>query len=700
MENFLLLILFYLYFFLKKEYAVYIATFSQTTLKIIKERLDNIVRKPNILFLLSEDICPHLGCYNDPDAITPNLDILAGEGMIFENANSVAPVCSAARTTLALGVYPCSAGVGNHRSSVTLPEHINVISKYMGELGYHSAINKTDYNFAHESSNSYVEGWDTFLDAPFFIDDICIPNCMRDTWRKTDGKPFFFMNTFAVTHQSKYGFPNKAPEHRKKYIPRTREEDYRDRAQLNIPSYHPDNNDTREIWGQYHETITAMDRMVGETIAYLKEDGIYDDTIIIFVGDNGMGIPGGKANMWNEGVHVPMIVRIPDKYKYLAPNYIQGGTHKAETSFIDIPRTILRLAGGVAPEHMHGRDFLTDSDVKYSYSYRNRIDTIPEFVRIVRSNDFIYIRNFYPHRGWRFSPYMVKMAPHFVSSWQEDVAKQQSKDDYTRKTAFFLNSKPAEELYDLRNDKAQMHNLATNPIHRDTLNEMRSVCINFMLSINDMGFIPEQLLNETAEKEGVTHFEMAQNKDFYPLDEIIALTNLVFEDTAPVEQIKTYLNHSNKTLQFWAIQLVKYFELNTLLQEVEALLDDPSVTIKVASAETIISMSDCETQIAKAKKEMALVLAIEDDALAVLDAGRSLYRLSEKAVDLIPLTQRLCDSKKVTTQKGQERVVQAVLDVATYTAEVAGIPFDYGTNDNINQRLVVLRDIQNGKWKV
>jgi len=96
------------------------------------------MKKPNILWLIAEDMCPNLGAYGDPDAITPNLDQLASEGMRYENVSSVGPVCSAARTALALGLYPTTAGVGNHRSHVEVPDYVRIFSEYIQNAGYYT----------------------------------------------------------------------------------------------------------------------------------------------------------------------------------------------------------------------------------------------------------------------------------------------------------------------------------------------------------------------------------------------------------------------------------------------------------------------------------------------------------------------------------------------------------------------------------
>ncbi len=652
-------------------------------------------QKPNILFLLAEDMCPNLGCYGDVDAITPNLDELSNEGIRYTNANSAAPVCSAARSTLALGVYPFSVGVHNHRSNVLLPENIKVIAKYMSDLGYFTAINKTDYNFVHKEGSGMVEDWDTVFSAPYFGDDEEIANCIKNTWREKSDKPFFFMHTFACTHQSRYGFPNDPVKHRETYAPRTSVSEYRDRSKLTIPKYHPDTPETREIWGQYHEVITAMDRMVGETIEHLKNDGLYEDTIIVFVGDNGMGIPGGKANMWNEGIYVPLIVRVPEKYQHLVRNYQSGSVQSSAVSFVDLPRTFIELAGGNPPSHMHGKNFLThDKFEKYSYSFRNRIDSISEFVRIAKSEDFIYIRNFFPQRGWRFSAYMEKMAPYFTSAWEKEVIAKGDK-SYNRKNAFFLPRKPMEELYDLKNDPCQMNNLALDPLHRKTLLEMRSGVINFMANHRDLGFIPETELARLAKENNTTAFEIAQDEEKYPFEEIFEFVNKVVDNEMEEEDIEFALKHKNPIMRYWGIQTVCYFEDRDFVPTLRKLLEDENASVKFAAAEALLNLSEDLQNVIPSKEVLKGMLHNKDNVMLPLDAADCLFRLKGKGADLIEETKDLYNSDNFNSKEDNGRYIAAITDIIEFYAEKEDKPFSYENSDpKMAERLLVIRDLK------
>ena len=654
------------------------------------------MRQPNILWLIAEDMCPNLGCYKDVDAITPNLDQLASEGLRYDMVTSCGPVCSAARTTLALGMFPPSVGTGNHRSHVKLPSNIKLFAQYMQEAGYFTAINKTDYNFQVEYDNHGMKGWDIEFDAKYFEDSADVPAAIQRAWKNRDDKPFFFMNTFAVTHQSKYGFPNKPEKHREMFIPRTKPKDYRDRNKLHIPAYHPDNKDTREIWGQYHECVTAMDRMVGETIEHLKADGLYEDTIIFFFGDNGMGIPSGKFNMWNEGTDVPLIVRVPDKYRHLTTVYDIGAVSHRAVTFIDFAPTALKLAEAEIPNYMQGESFLNPDNDKVpnvNFSYRNRIDSSCELVRSVRNQQYLYIRNFYPQKGWRYSPYIAISSPYFMASWDKEVGECQ--DDirtYNRLKAFNMSKKPIEELYDLVNDKDQMNNLAYKQEYNEQLLFMRQEVHKNMIDLTDGGLIPEQVLKKMA--TGTTAYEVIHNKELYPLKDILDICNKMLDEEVKAEDYYTYLHADNPIIRYWGVQGIYAVGIynRIIASKLKELLKDESVAVSLAAAETIIALTLDETDIVQAKEVLIDCLNCETDVLIPLETIDCMDRLGKSVKDLIPFTKRLLDMKAISQEKDADRYLHAVYSMSKLYAEKMGVPHEYNDDDiKFNERLYEFR---------
>lgn len=651
------------------------------------------MKKPNILWLLAEDMCPNLGCYGDADAITPNLDQLANEGTRYDHVSSCGPVCSAARTTLALGMYPPSVGTGNHRSHVKLPPTIKLFAEYMQEAGYYTAINKTDYNFQAEYIDGVPKGFDDTFKAKFFEDSEAVPKAIKDQWDKAGDKPFFFMHTYAVTHQSKYGFPNTPEAHRAEFIPRTTEDTYRDRDKLHIPSYHPDNSDTREIWGQYHECVTAMDRMVGETIDLLKADGLYEDTIIFFFGDNGMGIPSGKFNMWHEGTSVPLIIRVPEKYQDLATNYEPSSVSNMPITFVDFAKTALSLATAKVPDYMHGDNILNDQKTlerTASLSYRNRIDSSSELVRSLKDDRYLYIRNFYPQKGWRYSPYIGISSPYFMTSWDKAVEGcDQSVKAYNRLNAYNMSRKPVEELYDLSTDPDQMNNLAGDLNQLDQLLSMRVQVVEEMLKLNDGGLMPEQVMMDYA--KSATAYEVIHNRDLYPLEEILDACNKMLDPETPIAYYESLLKHDNPSMRYWGVQGI-YASGSIDLGMLEPALADNSASVRLAAAETVVMLSVNDNLISKAKSIIKECLNNKTDILIPLEAIDCLDRLGKKAIDLIPETKHLMDREDITIEPDMDRYIAAITSLAKFYPEKMGKPHKYNDDEvKYNERLYEYR---------
>lgn len=649
------------------------------------------MKRPNIMFMLAEDMCPNLGCYGDPDAMSPNLDALASDGVRYDHVSSTGPVCSAARTTLALGLYPATVGTGNHRSHVEVPDYVKIFAKYLQDAGYHTAINKTDYNFVERYDGDKIEGWSTMFTAPYMGDDEAIAQCIQDTWRQCEeDQPFFFMHTYAVTHQSRYGYPNEATAHRAEFIPRTKPEEFRDRSELTIPPFHPDTPDTREIWGQYHECVTAMDRCVGETIDRLKEDGIYEDTIILFVGDNGMGIPGGKFAMWNEGTSVPLIARVPEKFQHLVTDYESGSISKKGVTFVDFAPTIMKLAGLEPCDYMQGSSFLEASETtaqeeegrKYTFSYRNRIDSSCESVRSIRDDRYLYIRHYYPHKGWRLPPYAAISSPYFVTSWEEAVSeKYDTADVYNRENAFSKSRKPAEELYDLIDDPAQMNNLADNAMYSDVITNMRKVLRDRILRYKDGGFIPEQIIRQLAKTS--TTYDVIRDESIYPMGAVLDLCdNMLSEEASTADYLKA-LQEGNVILRFWAVQGLYNDGVysDEVRQGMLGALDDDGIMVQLAASEAIIALTDRTEDVTKAKEVLKKCLNTEEDVMVPLEAVDALDRLGKKTVDLIPLTERLMHNEHVTKERGTQRYIAAITSLAQYYPERMGQPHDYKDNE-------------------
>ena len=284
-------------------------------------------RRPNIVWIMAEDIAPDLACYGTPEVKTPNLDRMAAEGIRYTNAFATCPVCSPSRSAMITGMYQTTIGAHNHRShrddGYMLPAPVRLITDYLRDVGYFIANNgKTDFNFNTERP----------------------PADGKDWRQRKDGEPFFAQITLAVSHRN---------------FTRDKQNPI-DPAKVVIPPYYPDHPITRRDWADYLESIQLMDRQVGGILERLKTEGLADNTVVFFIGDNGRCHVRGKQWLYNPGIHVPLIIRWPGT--------IKGGQVCTDmVSTIDISATILKLAGIEPPGHIEGRVFLGPDAKKRQY---------------------------------------------------------------------------------------------------------------------------------------------------------------------------------------------------------------------------------------------------------------------------------------------------------------------------------------------
>ena len=336
--------------------------------------------KPNILWITCEDISPYLGCYGDAYAITPYLDRLASESIVYTNAYSTAPVCAPGRSCLITGLYATSTGTQHLRSEVPLPARIEPFPKLLRAAGYYCSNNyKEDYNFTDDAI------WDD--------------SSHNAHWRNRPlSQPFFSVFNLMSTHQGQINGSDEAffETYRSKLSPSERH----NAKTLLLPPYYPDTPMVRKIWARYYDLITFMDKQAGELLAQLEADGLADETIVFFFSDHGMGLPRFKRTLYDSGLHVPLMVRFPARYQHLAP-LPPGGRTDRLVSFVDFAPTMLSLIGlPVLPEPMQGRPFLGPLDTaprRYVFGASSRVDEVYETSRCVRDRRYKYIRHFLPH---------------------------------------------------------------------------------------------------------------------------------------------------------------------------------------------------------------------------------------------------------------------------------------------------------------
>jgi uncharacterized sulfatase len=508
--------------------------------------------RPNILWITCEDTGPQLGCYGDTYAVTPNLDRLAARGARYRMAWSNAPVCAPARTTIISGMYPPSTGSEHMRCMVSLPEGMRMYPCYLRDAGYYATNNaKEDYNLAHTG-----KVWDD--------------SSPKAHWRnRKPGQPFFAIFNDLGTHESQ--------------IRRRPHTLVHDPAKAPLPAYHPDAPEVRHDWAQYYDNITAMDARSGKILKDLEDDGLAQNTIVFFYGDHGAGMPRSKRWPYNSGLHVPLIVYLPPKYRHLAPEgYSPGAVIQRLVSFVDLAPTLLSLAGIKPPAHMQGRAFMgphTAPAPDVMFGFRGRMDERLDMVRSATEGRYVYIRNFMPHKIYgQHIGYMFEMPTAQVWKRQYDDRKLEPP------KTFFWETKPPEELYDLQSDRDEVKNLATSGAHRQVLAKLRKQVHDWMLQIRDVGLLPENEILSRAVK-GAPYGEP------FPLERVLETAEAASSmDPKQTQLLVERLKDSDSAVRYWAALGLQMRGADTVRQSREALrklLDDPAPAPRIAAAEAI-----------------------------------------------------------------------------------------------------------------
>jgi arylsulfatase A-like enzyme len=541
--------------------------------------------RPNILWIVAEDFSPNLGCYGDPDARTPNLDRLAAQGVRFNRAFSHAPVCAAARSTLITGMSPASLGSQQMRTIVPKPDSIRTFPELLRKAGYFTfnglKMGSENHDYRGQSKDDFnfrtpVETWEKRWDT--------LPE-LAETVKQ---RPFFGIFGSVTTHQSQYG-RERGPLNALHLIPLVKGNEVHDRATIHLPPYYPDEPELREIWARYHDHAMNLDRQVGELVRRLEQHGLLDDTIIFFFGDHGHGVPGGKRCLWDAGLHVPLIVRVPEKFRHLIPE-APGTASDRMVSFEDFAPSMLRLAGIGVPEWMQGRPFLGAQPLparKRVYGIRDRIDGLYDLSRSVRDDRFLYIRNFYPHHGWIPSFTEWDWAPGIFAGLKR--AHDEGKMKNWRQDIFFTDARPVEELYDVNADLYQLTNLAGDPRYAADLERLRGELFDHMWDIRDVGLLPEFEVWRRA--AGKPHYDVARETErMNPIGALWEAAAVAAErDPKNIGKLTDLLKSGNAGVRWWAAQGLAGLraEAKPAGEALANALKDDSPEVRIAAAEAL-----------------------------------------------------------------------------------------------------------------
>jgi uncharacterized sulfatase len=569
---------------------------------------------PNILWITAEDMSPVLGCYGDTDANTPNIDQLARESIKFTNAYASAPVCSPSRSCLIQGALPPTIGTQHMRSGFPLPSSFTGFPALLRKDGYYTTNNvKTDYN-----SGNYKQ----------IIEKSWNENSSTAHWRKREKKemPFFSVFNLMTSHQSR----SMVWSHEKfqnEIQSKLGKDQIHNPKKIKLPPYYPDTPIVRKTVARFHDCVSAMDLEVGEILKQLEEDGLAENTIVFFFSDHGSGMPRHKRALLDSGMHVPLLVRIPQKWQHLAP-FQPGEKSKQLVSFVDFGPTVLNLTGTSTPSHMQGKPYLgtnTEKKRKYVYGHRDRVDEVRDFARSVRDEKYLYIRNYMPHLG-----YNQPTAWPDIGEIRHEFYKLAKSGKMSPAQLHFAGPRrPIEELYDCENDPLNLTNLTNSSKHQKILKRMRNEHLRYSLEIRDWGYIPEYEAWEMS--KGSSGWKVGKSNKF-AWEKIIDAAELV--GRAKESKFVTNLKAENETIRYWAtIGLGAYEkELSSdSLSALEKALKDSSASVRIEAANALIRNGNPETAIAVLIEELE-----HKNLIVVTHAARTIELLGEKAKKALP----------------------------------------------------------------
>ncbi len=529
--------------------------------------------KPNILWLSCEDISPHIGCFGDEHAITPNIDQLAREGVRYTNAFTTAGVCAPCRSGIITGMYQTTIGTHHMRCNAKLPPMIKAFSTYLRRAGYYCTNNsKTDYQ-----TGDLRDAWDE--------------SSGKAHWRNRNGRqPFFAVFNFTGCHESGIAGESKY----KSVTARLKPSQRQDPKKLKLPPYYPDTPTVREDWKRNYELITAMDAWAGDLIGQLKEDGLYEDTTIFFWSDHGVGLPRAKRWLYDSGTHIPLVVRIP----HASPTDGQGkpgSLNDQLVSSIDFAPTVMNLAGLKTLEYMQGQPFLGANLPKpreYVFGARDRMDERYDIIRSVRDKRYRYIRNYEPLKTY----YQYMNTPEKGATMKE-IRRVHAEGKLPPAAKLFMaERKPVEELYDLRNDPHEINNLADNPKYQGVLKRMRKVHLQWIQQTKDLGLMPEPELVEREKKYGSRYAILRQPGGDALNSRLGEIAANASAGKQALGKLIVAMDDEDAAIRYWGATGIGNIgrDARTAEGRMVAALRDGAVSVRVAAARALCMMGKPE----------------------------------------------------------------------------------------------------------
>lgn len=428
--------------------------------------------RPNILWIVAEDLSPYLPMYGDNTIETPNLSRLASEGVVFDQFFAAAPVCAPARAAIALGMYPTHVAAGHMRTGgnpeffpdgivpyeAMPPADARMMSEWLRINGYYCTNNsKEDYQF-----NKTPTAWDE--------------SSGQAHWRnRQEGQPFFHIFNQGVTHESRIW----AKAEDSLWVD--------ENLDVPVPPYLPGTSTGLKDIRRMYSNIKEMDHQVGEILQQLEEDGELENTIVFWYSDHGGPLPRQKRLLYDSGLKVPMIIRFPGKQ-------LAGTRNDDLIDFIDLAPTTLSLAGITPKEYMDGYDFIGDHRPEklrtYIFAAADRFDKVTDRIRAARDKRYKYIRYYMKEK-----PMFLEVAYRNQMDIMQELYRLRDKDSLTDvQKLWFRPTKPDFEFFDTEVDPHEVKDLSSDPKYADNIQELSDALDNWLTSIDDTGLKDEEEL--------------------------------------------------------------------------------------------------------------------------------------------------------------------------------------------------------------
>ncbi|HUX55329.1 MAG TPA: sulfatase [Bacteroidales bacterium] len=429
--------------------------------------------KPNFVFIIADDVSWNdIGCYGNNQVKTPNIDRLAREGLLFTNAFLTASSCSPSRCSIISGKYPHSNGAAElhtplPENEIPFPLLLKGKNYYTAHAGkwhmgpaVHRAFDRYTDNNGYDNGDGGENNWIRFLkerpkEKPFFF------------WLASyDAHRPWGADTFKITH---------------------------DPSKMNLPPYFADTPETRQDLASYYNEIARFDFYVGKVREELENQGVLENTVIIIMADNGRPFPRCKTRVYDSGMKTPFIVYWPEGIRS------KGTQTESLINSIDIAPTILELAGIIPPDQYQGNSFIPilknpSSEIWTTIFSEHNWHDYEAHERMIRTKDFLYVLNARPNLA-NCGPADSKSSPtqHSLNQVRNAGLLSPAQADV------FIVPRPAEELFDVRNDPEQLLNLASMLEYQEQLQEMRRLLNNWQFNTGDS--TPDDLTPDWYDRE-------------------------------------------------------------------------------------------------------------------------------------------------------------------------------------------------------